>query len=113
MLIVQVSAPRTRRVKIHTDQSWLRNLRVRGVVIGRRVFFADPGKSVPPWLLRHELEHVYQQIRLGVFRFYLKYFWYSLTRGYKQNPFELEAYGRQTIPLSHSEEQLLCKLRES
>jgi len=85
---------------------------VRGIVIGRHILFQHPADEIPQWLFRHELEHVYQQMREGVIFFYLKYFYYSLRYGYKNNPFELEAYERQNDPLTTNEEQLLWKLKE-
>ena len=101
-----------RNIVIRCDNDWMKRTWVRGIVIGNRILFADPADKVPSWLLRHELEHIYQQTREGIFKFYLKYFWYSLRYGYKKNPFELEAYARQNDPLTQNEEQLLWKLRE-
>lgn len=101
-----------RKVKIHCDVDWMKRTWVKGFVLGRHVFFSMPATDVPNWLFRHELEHVYQQMREGVIRFYLKYFAYSLRHGYKKNPFEIQAYKRQHDPLTTTEEQLLWKLRE-
>jgi hypothetical protein len=86
--------------------------KVRGVVIGNTMLFAQPAADVPQWLFRHELEHCYQQMRDGRVLFYLKYFYYSLRYGYKFNPYEVEAYARQHDPLTTNEEQLLWKLKE-
>lgn len=41
--------------------------------------------------VRHEVQHVMQRKRLGLPLFMLKYFWYSITTGYEDNPFEKEA----------------------
>jgi hypothetical protein len=46
-------------------------------------------------LLQHEMIHIEQVKRLGWLRFYITYLWYNFTRGYKKNPFEVEAYARQ------------------
>ena len=77
-----------------------------------KVMFAQPFDDIPVWLFRHELEHVYQQIRDGRLRFYLKYFYYSVRYGYKKNPYEVEAYERQHDPLTINEEHLIWKLKE-
>ena len=42
-------------------------------------------------LFRHELEHCYQIKRYGVLRFYLKYMWIFLRKGYRNHSLELEA----------------------
>jgi hypothetical protein len=106
----EVNTPICRAMVFKCDVEWMRRAGVRGVVIGNTVLFAD--SPVPKWLFRHELEHAYQQIREGVIRFYLKYFYYSLRYGYQDNPFEVEARARQNDPLTTIEEQLLWKLNE-
>lgn len=100
------------RLTFHCDQDWMKGTHVKGVVLGRHVFFAMPAQNVPRWLFRHELEHCYQIEREGVFKFYFKYLWYSLRYGYERNPYERDAHDMQSLPLSLSEEALLCKLRE-
>lgn len=45
-------------------------------------------------LRRHESVHWEQAQRLGVIRFYALYLWYSLRHGYRNNPLEGEARGR-------------------
>ena len=42
-------------------------------------------------LRRHELAHAAQCRRLGSWRFWTLYLWYSASLGYRRNPFELEA----------------------
>ena len=49
-----------------------------------------------PVTLAHELVHVAQLQRDGGIRMRVRYLWYSLTRGYENNPYEIEAYRRQT-----------------
>lgn len=107
-----ISTPVWGLFRIHTDVDWMKRVGVRGIVIGRNILFSEPGPEIPTWLLRHELEHAYQQIREGRFLFYLKYFVSSLRHGYKNNPFEVEARDRQSQPLTTSEEQLLWRLKE-
>lgn len=42
-------------------------------------------------LLKHELQHVKQYKEQGIFKFLIKYFYYNIRYGYKNNPFEIEA----------------------
>ncbi len=51
-------------------------------------------KNIP--YLRHEVAHVLQWQREGYVVFLLKYLWYSVRFGYRQNPFEVEARAAQT-----------------
>jgi len=107
-----IATPIQRRFKFRCDVDWMKRLKVRGIVIGRNVYFAESGKDLPQFLFRHELEHAYQQIRDGRFRFYLKYFYYSLRYDYENNPYEVEARSAATMPLTTNEEQLLWKLKD-
>lgn len=60
-------------------------------------------KNIP--YLRHEVMHVLQYQREGLVRFWLKYLWYSIRFGYRQNPFEIEARNAQT------DKEILKKVR--
>ena len=100
------------RFEFRTDVDWLKRLGIRGVVIGRRLYFAEPAHLIPEFVFRHELEHAYQQIREGRLRFYLKYLYYSLRYGYEKNPFEVEARERALYPLTAYEDEVLCKLKD-
>lgn len=42
-------------------------------------------------LINHEIVHVDQIDRLGWFNWLLKYFYYQIRYGYKNNPLEIEA----------------------
>ena len=99
-----------RNFHIKSDFAWMREVGVRGVVIGRYILFSDP--TPPKRIFRHELEHGYQQIREGVIKFYLKYFYYSLRYGYHLNPYEIEARKAEELPLTPNEVHLLWKLNE-
>ena len=113
-----ISTPVSRQFTFHTDVDWMKRIglgkgHLAGIVMWSHICFAAKAENIPPTLFRHELEHVYQQIRDGRVRFYLKYFYYSLRYGYKNNPYELEAYENQHLPLQESEEQALWNLREN
>ena len=47
-------------------------------------------------LRRHELVHIEQIERDGAVRFSVLYLWYLVRHGYRQNPYEQEAYRRQS-----------------
>lgn len=42
-------------------------------------------------LIKHEMKHWEQYQKMGFFKFYLFYAWYSLRYGYTNNPMEIEA----------------------
>jgi hypothetical protein len=42
-------------------------------------------------LVRHEQEHAKQIDELGVFNFYVRYLWFTLRYGYRNNPLEEQA----------------------
>lgn len=108
-----ICTPVKRFVKITYDVAWMKKLGIAGIVLWPRVLFSRKFAEVPNWLFRHELEHCYQIIRDGPFRFYLKYFYYSVRYGHHDNPYEVEARDRQGEPLTINEAKLLWKLNES
>jgi len=55
-------------------------------------------------LYKHEWIHVEQYRRDGVFKFAVKYLWYQITKGYEKNPYEVEAYRRQSEPFTPEEQ---------
>ena len=67
------------------------------------MFFRAAKENVSDQLFRHELEHVYQVMRVGWLCFYSKYLWYLYLHGYNEHPFELEAKARQYDPLTKDE----------
>jgi hypothetical protein len=46
-------------------------------------------------LRRHELAHIEQIRRDGAIRFSVRYVWYLARHGYRNNPYEIEAYKRE------------------
>ncbi len=85
---------------------WLRPFLSGGVVaitLGRRIYL-DEGISDLPRLLRHELAHVRQVERLGIFRFYWRYLreyvanrrcGWSSAEAYRRISLELEAFAAE------------------
>ena len=113
-----ISTPVSKSFVFHCDVGWMKKIKMKGmgnlggIVLWNHICFAMPAKDIPRTLFRHELEHVYQQIRDGRLKFYLKYAYYSIRYRYKNNPYELEAYHNQNLELQPSEEQALWKLRD-
>ncbi len=60
--------------------------------------------------LRHELTHVIQYQREGMLFFLLKYVYFSITKGYTNNPYEIEARGAEKQMLDISHTQLTAKI---
>ncbi len=100
------------QLKFECDVEWMKVHRVRGVVIWPRVMFSEKASDLPTWVFRHELQHAYQIMRDGAFMFYLKYFFYSLRYGYRDNPYEVDAIMHEYLPLTEREELWLWKLKE-
>lgn len=44
------------------------------VTLGNIILYADPKENVPEWMYRHEMKHIEQIERLGLFGFYFQYF---------------------------------------
>lgn len=56
-----------------------------------------PGHKSNAVVVQHELIHIEQMRREGKLLFMLKYTWWLLTRGYKNNPYEVEARTSQQL----------------
>ncbi|MFY7841089.1 MAG: eCIS core domain-containing protein [Lacibacter sp.] len=48
--------------------------------------------------VKHEMVHVEQYKRYGIFMFLLLYTWYSIKYGYSNNPLEVEARAKEKEP---------------
>lgn len=75
----------------------------QGMVVWPFMFFRGEKDTVPQTLYRHELQHCYQVQRLGIIRFYATYIWLWLRKGYRNHPYEIEAWQKQNEPLSKEE----------
>ena len=53
--------------------------------------YLAPGSMQDRCLIRHEATHLAQIAREGRLMFTVKYLWWNCTRGYLNNPFEIEA----------------------
>lgn len=71
-----------------------------GWVLFPFIFFRGPKDEVDDRLFRHEMEHVYQVLRLGWWKFYITYLWYLWRDGYKRHPYELQARERENDKLT-------------
>lgn len=91
------TAPRF-HVANRIEQAILRSLGFAGICWPWRRIALLPKWYDHQTLRRHELIHLEQIDRHGPIIFTILWCWYTLTRGYWGNPFELEAYRRQTQP---------------
>jgi hypothetical protein len=64
------------------------------------MLFRQPQSEVSDSLFRHEWQHADQVRRIGWLRFYSTYLWYTITRGYRYNPYEIEAREVERQPLT-------------
>lgn len=47
-------------------------------------------------LIEHEKTHIRQQLDGWLVGFFIKYWWYHFTKGYENNPYEIEAREAQS-----------------
>lgn len=59
-----------------------------------RVYYL-PEALADPHLWQHECVHLEQIKRDGVILFSIRYLWWCVRYGYRQNPYEVEAYKRE------------------
>lgn len=55
------------------------------------IYYANDRAFKSSMLRKHEMTHAKQMDREGKFMFLLKYNYYWITKGYKDNPYEVEA----------------------
>ena len=91
-------------------ESWVFKLPIlnafAGMVLYPWIFFKGSKEEVSDRLFRHELEHIYQVRREGWLKFHVKYFYFSIRKGYRNNPYEIEATTMSNIPLTAEERAL-------
>ena len=61
------------------------------VTIGQTTYYSVTPMYVAPSWRRHEDTHKKQWADEGFFKFLLKYLFFNITRGYMNNPYEIEA----------------------
>lgn len=105
---LQAAISRSRAIVHPRFPWWLRPFLSRGVIaitLGRRIYVSAGDAQIDlEQLLRHELVHIQQIVRLGFFRFYWLYFreYISLRRrglspseAYQRISFETEAFAAE------------------
>lgn len=74
--------------------AWLMGSEAIALVIGTTIYLHGTSREKfaanHRWV-RHELKHVEQYQRFGLFGFLLRYLWWSIIKGYTNNPLEVEA----------------------
>ena len=65
-----------------------------GLVMPWKRVYILPEWMDDPVILTHEMVHIEQIERDGAVRFTVKYLWWLAIYGYRNNPYEIEAYSR-------------------
>lgn len=66
------------------------------ITLGHHILYKRKREEVSKKLRRHELVHVAQIEREGLFTFYFRYFLNNIRHGYRNNPYEIEARALST-----------------
>jgi len=83
-----------RFVKAYWPWTWfLRTFKLAGIVMPWRSIYYLNGWANNEEFRRHELVHIEQINRDGPVRFSVQYLYWLVRYGYRENPYELEAYG--------------------
>jgi len=70
--------------------NWIRVFGINGITFGRYVLMTEDAMQNPR-IVRHEQCHVNQYKADGFFKFILRYVYFHFTKGYQNNPYEMEA----------------------
>jgi len=101
MTIAGLGSPRIRYIRgAHPLAIFLRALGGDGITTPwLTIYILATVKNLPSpvlkGLIRHEVVHIRQIQRDGQLRFWGRYCWWTITKGYAANPYELEAYAAQ------------------
>jgi hypothetical protein len=75
----------------------LRRFQIAAIVMPwRTVYIAKPYLN-HEGLIAHEMVHIEQINRDGPIAFSVKYLWWLATKGYAENPYEIEAYAKAPL----------------
>ena len=83
--------------------SWIFGKDYWGRIVYPFIFFKPERADVKDYMIRHELEHVYQIRRDGWWKYNIVYIYQWIRFGYKAVAYEIQAYDRQTHPLTDRE----------
>lgn len=86
-----------RFVKAYWPWTWLlKGLGLAGIVMPwRSIYYLEPWQKSPEFV-RHELVHIEQINRDGPVMFSVRYLYWLARYGYANNPYEKEAYARES-----------------
>ena len=91
------------RIKIIYNLSWLFYGKWWGITLYPFILFKYTRAETKDYVLRHELEHMYQVRRYGWWKFYIRWLYQRVTKGYYEIDYEIEAYDIQHTPLTDRE----------
>lgn len=67
------------------------------ITLGQVTYYSCPESQVDARWRRHEDEHKVQWQRDGWVKFACRYVWWSITKGYANNPYELDAVAAEEL----------------
>ena len=76
------------------DQKWVSTVfgeRRWAITLGQTTYYSVQWQEVDYAWRKHEDKHKQQWKQEGLIKFAVKYLWYQLIKGYKNNPYEIEA----------------------
>lgn len=83
--------------RIFTSISTLFGIQPRVFTWGQHIFLTKDVSMIDVSLIAHELAHTAQYQKEGIIAFDTKYLWYFFTRGYREIPYEKDAYEFQIL----------------
>lgn len=83
--------------RIFTSISTLFGVQPRAFTWGQHIFLTKEVSMVDVPLIAHELVHAAQYRKEGIIALDTKYLWYFFTRGYREIPYEKDAYEFQVL----------------
>jgi len=75
-------------------EALLKQMGLFGIVMPWRTIYYRDNWNKCPTFIRHEMVHIEQIEREGAVKFTVKYLYWLMKYGYRNNPFEVEAYDR-------------------
>jgi hypothetical protein len=82
--------------EVYCKRFWPLPRNTWGITLYPFIFYNAKHWNIEDFMRRHEWIHVEQVRRLGWWKFYYRYLKYHAKKGYDANPFEMEAYKRQS-----------------
>jgi hypothetical protein len=95
------------KFRVVYESSLMRWLQLDGMVLYPFILISTSKEETLPSTLKHEVTHVRQIERDGVFKFYCNYCVYMCNDCYTNNKYEQEAYATESAALSQNDLETL------